>query len=124
MLGEVYKLVAHPHDAAAFQNKTPKLTDGLNKTAAWGMASDVLRYLINRAPTRGMKAALDALQKRCRMGREIKAEQRDTTRNTIMFQCALAVCRSFKPEAPLLNILRGPGADRDTPLVPPFLENG
>ena len=44
------------------------------------------------------------------MGKEIKAEQRDTTSSTIMFSCALAVCRSFKPEASLLNILQRPVA--------------
>ena len=48
------------------------------------------------------------------MGKEIKAEQRDTTSNAIMFQCAVAVCRSFRPEASLLSILwrpvgKGPG---------------
>ena len=49
-----HRLVAHLLDVAPYADETPKLTDGLNNTAAWGMASDVLHYMFDQAPPRGM----------------------------------------------------------------------
>ena len=72
------------------------------------MASDSLHYMVDQAPPRGTQVTLGALHEVGGVGREIKAEQKDMTRGTIMIKKALAICRPFKPEASLLNILWRP----------------